>query len=284
MILFLQNAHIFWTVWSVLFASFFLYILYLVKKRKRYHSQPTEFEPPENINPLLAGYLIDGEFHVRDYIAGFTYLVQQDIITINKEKPKKNEFTLKDLTRAQAHIEKIAFSEGYIEKGLSFHKASALYGTMFIIIIIGFLFYLGQITIWARDLSFLNGSYIFLGSLPFFIYLMYKILYLSKLKLTEKGHKAKNSLIGFKNFLNYAESHRIEYFNNLKNNKDSFTKYLPYAIALNVESQWKNKYSSLIVDIPAIYTLQHINLPRLPYGSGDLIGFIDMVQEHRMKK
>ena len=284
MILFFQNTLIFWIMWSVLFVLFSVYILFLVKKRRHYHSRPTEFTPPENINPLLAGYLIDGRFHIRDYIAGFIYLVQQGVIDVDKQKPKKARFDSTDIEYAHAYIENIAFDEGYIKKGLSFYQATFLYGTLFFFIAFGLIFYVQQITTGTQGFEFLNGLYIYLLSLPLSLYLAYKIIFLSKMKLTKKGLKAKNTLIGFKKFLNVAESDKLDYFNHPESEPDVFMEYLPYAIALGVDENWNYKYAGLLINPPSWYALKYIRLPILPDGMRDITDLIDVVQEYRVEK
>lgn len=284
MIFSIHNISVFWLVWSILFISFFLFIMQLVYKRKKYHSQPTEFIPPENINPLLAGYLIDGQFNIRDYIAGFIYLIQQKVINIDKQKPKKAIFKGVDLDYAQVHIEEIAFQEGYVEKGLSPVKSTLIYGSLFALLTLGFIFYIKEITIGSRNLIFLNDSYIYLMSLAISIYLAYKIVGLSKMKLTEKGEKAKNALVGFKKFLLVAEADRLDYFNSPKSNPENFMEYLPYAIALGVDENWNYKYAGLLANVPSWYSPTLTVLPFLPEAMDSITDLIDLVQEHHMNK
>ncbi len=280
MILFFQNIYLFWIVWSIFFILFFIYILYLVRKRKHYYAHSTEFEPPKNIHPLLAGYLIDGKFNIRDYIAGFIYLVQQGFVDVDKQKPKKIILKGVDLEYAQDLIKDIAIQEAYMEKGLSFRKASFMYGILFLFVFVGFLFYVQQITNSSHSLHFLYDSYLFLGSLPVSTYLAYKIVYLAKPKLTEKGGKAKDSLLGFKKYLAVVEADRLEYFNSPKSKPDVFMEYLPYAIALGVDKNWNYKYAGLLHNPPSWYMPEYIQLPMLPEGMHSITDVIRMIQEH----
>ncbi len=270
---------IFWSAWAFLFIVFFIYIQFLVYKRKKYHSQPTEYTPPKNINPLLAGYLIDGQFHIRDYIAGYVYLIQQKIINVDKQKPKKAVFTGLDLEQAQVLIEKIAQEEGYVERGLSRLVSSFLYGILFLLMLVGVLYYIWQVSVGIDDVYSMRIVYIFLISLPLSLYLARAIVRLSKLQLTEKGIKAKNVLLGFKKFLSIAEADRLNYFNKPQSQPEEFMEYLPYAIALGVDDNWNMKYAGLLHKIPSWYSPETIRLPVLPEAMTDITDVIYKVQE-----
>jgi hypothetical protein len=275
MILFFQNMPIFWVIWFIVSLLFFIFIQYLVHKRKKYHPQQTEFNPPENISPLLAGFLVDKKFHVRDYVAGFTYLIEQNIISPNKLKPQKDTFDAKILNSASVHCEKIAIQKKYLEKGLSFFQSGLIYGFMFLLFFSGSIMYIKHEIINKFDVTAVSILFIF--SIPFFIYIMYEIIFLSENKLTKKGRRIKNSLLGFKTFLETAESDRIDFFNNIKS--DSFTRYLPYAIALGVEKKWTKKYSRFVVDVPFVYPLQNMSLPSFPDRINNIVDFIELVEK-----
>ncbi len=274
---------IFWSAWTFLFVAFFVFVHSLMQKRKKYHSQPAEYTPPKNINPLLAGYLIDGHFHIRDYVAGYIYLIQQKAIDANKQKPKKAVFTGLDLERAQVLIEKIAQEEGYVERGLSRFLSSLLYGILFLFVVLGFLVYAWQRSVFVGGHFPISTSIIFFLSLPLALYLAYTIVQLSKLKLSEKGREAKNALLGFKKFLSTTEADRLEYFNKPQTDSEAFMEYLPYAIALGVDNHWNMKYAGFISKMPSWYSPESLRLPVLPDGMNDITDVIYKVQEIQKK-
>lgn len=48
----------------------------------------TQYEPPENLKPILVGSLIDETVHTRDITAGIIYLAEQGFIEIEREEKK----------------------------------------------------------------------------------------------------------------------------------------------------------------------------------------------------
>ena len=284
MISFFKNIHPFWILWSFLFLLFFFFIFYLMQRRKYYHALPTEYEAPKNINPLLAGYLVDGQFNIRDYIAGFIYLIQQGVIDIDKQKPRKISFTGLDLERAHVAIEKIAHREGYTKPGLPKIVASLLYGMLFLFLLTALIFFIYQITVLTKGFHLSSDSYIFFLSFPFALYLAHALIFLSKMKLTKKGRDAKNALLGFKKFLELAEKDRLKYFNAPEAKPEVFMEYLPYAIALGVDENWNYKYGGLLSKKPSWYSPKFIRLPMLADDMHDILDLIYLMQDHRFKK
>ena len=55
---------------------------------------------------------------------------------------------------------------------------------------------------------------------------------------TREGRKIMDQIEGFRQYLNVAEEDRLEYLNPPKKTPELFEKFLPYAIALDVENSW----------------------------------------------
>ena len=51
---------------------------------------------------------------------------------------------------------------------------------------------------------------------------------------------------GFKQYLSVAEEDRLEYLNPPKKTPELFEKFLPYAIALDVENSWAKKFTGVL--------------------------------------
>jgi uncharacterized membrane protein len=64
-------------------------------------------------------------------------------------------------------------------------------------------------------------------------------------KRTEKGVKAKEHILGLKEYLTVAEKDRIEFHNAPEKNIQKYEALLPFAIALGVESQWAKYFAYL---------------------------------------
>jgi len=64
---------------------------------------------------------------------------------------------------------------------------------------------------------------------------------------TPAGRKLMDQIEGFKRFLSTTERYRLEQFTPPEQTPEQFEKYLPYAIALNVENEWGEKFNHLLV-------------------------------------
>ena len=63
---------------------------------------------------------------------------------------------------------------------------------------------------------------------------------------TKKGREIVDHLLGFKMYLAQAEQHIYNQLAPPEKTLDLFEKYLPYAVALNVENEWAAKFDSII--------------------------------------
>jgi hypothetical protein len=61
---------------------------------------------------------------------------------------------------------------------------------------------------------------------------------------TVAGQKIRDQIEGFKMFLGTAEQHRLEMLHPPNVTPEVFEKYLPYAIALDVENEWSKKFEA----------------------------------------
>jgi len=109
---------------------------------------------------------------------------------------------------------------------------------------IGFLFLILPTGIIAGVLTFLCVA-VFIKAMP---------------AKTMAGSLAHNEILGFKEFLNRAEKDRLEKLGD----KQLFSKFLPYAIALNVTKNWAKAFDGVYQEKPDWY---------VPYGG---IGLFDL--------
>lgn len=63
---------------------------------------------------------------------------------------------------------------------------------------------------------------------------------------TFKGRKIMDRIEGFKMYLSVAEKNRLNVLNPPEETPEIFEKYLPYALALDVEQQWAEKFSDVL--------------------------------------
>ncbi len=71
------------------------------------------------------------------------------------------------------------------------------------------------------------------------------IFYFLLWQYTEKGFKLVNEIKGFKWFLSVTEKDRMNFFNPPEKTPELFEKYLPYALALEVENEWAEQFADV---------------------------------------
>jgi len=64
--------------------------------------------------------------------------------------------------------------------------------------------------------------------------------------LTLKGRRVMDQIEGFKLYLSVAEKERLEMFHPPEKTPELFEKYLPYALALDVENQWSEQFAEVL--------------------------------------
>jgi uncharacterized membrane protein YgcG len=65
---------------------------------------------------------------------------------------------------------------------------------------------------------------------------------------TEMGRKLMDAIDGFRMYLGTAEEERLEAFYPPKKTPELFEKYLPYAVALDVENAWAKRFEGILED------------------------------------
>jgi uncharacterized membrane protein YgcG len=68
---------------------------------------------------------------------------------------------------------------------------------------------------------------------------------------TIQGRQIMDEIEGFKMYLSVAEKERLELLNPPEKTPALFEKYLPYALALNVENEWSNQFTEILAQAAA---------------------------------
>ena len=63
---------------------------------------------------------------------------------------------------------------------------------------------------------------------------------------TAKGREIMDQIEGFKRYLSVAEKHRLDAFHPPEKTPELFEKFLPYAIALEVENKWSEQFDDVL--------------------------------------
>jgi len=97
------------------------------------------------------------------------------------------------------------------------------------------------VIIMMRDMGF---PVVFLGALVFIV--LIHLIFLKLLKAwTFSGRKVMDRIEGFKTYLSAAEQDRLDRMNPPEKTPELFEKYLPYAMALDLEQRWAEQFAGV---------------------------------------
>lgn len=256
-----------------------MFTLWRKKGKDEKRTVTTEFYPPEDIVPPVAGYIIDNTLEHKDLTSLVPYWGANGYLQINETEKKslaglisttKYEFVkLKSLPPNSHDFEKTIFN-GIFETGdhvdlddlknklytkmstartqLSaeikrdnyYEKGSRTLGCLFPTF--GFILLIFGVILLVSfwfENKWLGIAFI----LSAVVVLIFGFLMVKK---TPKGNELYYKLLGFKEFIKSVEKDRLQAF--LKQDPSYFEKVLPYAIVFNLASEWKDKLQGL--DIP----------------------------------
>lgn len=91
---------------------------------------------------------------------------------------------------------------------------------------------------------------------PFFIVFLLSVILAAaaSTRRTEQGYRAKQHLLGFKQFLSVTDKERFAFHNAPEKNPEQFMTYLPYAIAFGVEEKWTALFADIQMAPPTWYS------------------------------
>jgi uncharacterized membrane protein YgcG len=249
----------------------------------------TEFYPPADISPSVAGYIIDDKLDRRDLTALIPYWGAGGYLHIKEIeksallgiiKNKDYEFTkLKELPENVMIFERTLFKgifsagkvvtlsslknvlyvkmnnakrqlEAEVDKGEYYTKYSRGFRILFVTIaIISFLF--GGIALIAGLSLTIWMGLAFIGS-----GIIIALFGAFMPKKSKKGNEVYQKLAGFKEFIKLVEKDKLQEF--LKQDEHYFDKVLPFAIVFGMADKWKDKLSGLDIPPPSWYTGNYV--------------------------
>lgn len=74
---------------------------------------------------------------------------------------------------------------------------------------------------------------------------------------TPAGQKLRDAIAGFRHYLGIAEEHRLDVLHPPEKTPELFERYLPYAIALDVENAWAAKFADVLAAAGASAAVAH---------------------------
>lgn len=245
----------------------------------------TEFYPPNNISPSVAGYVIDDKLDKRDLTAlipywgagGYLQVKETETVSmLGLVKNKEYEFIkLKDLPESAMTFERTLFYgifetgsivalsslkdklyktmnaakselEAEVDRADYYVKYSRGFGYFFVFIgLASTAFGIFHLIKFWGDPLWFSLAFILSG-----IIIVLFGAFMSK--KTEKGNELYKKLAGFKEFIKSVEKDRLATF--LKEDEHYFDKVLPFAIVFDMADTWKDKLKGLDVPPPSWYS------------------------------
>ena len=89
---------------------------------------------------------------------------------------------------------------------------------------------------------------------------------------TAEGRQVMDRIAGFKHYLGITEEERLDTLHPPEKTPELFEKYLPYAIALDVENRWADKFAGVLAAAAATATAGHSFDDGLVFGAGKHLG------------
>jgi hypothetical protein len=117
-----------------------------------------------------------------------------------------------------------------------------------------------------------STSFIFIFIL--LLYVIFQILFYHWMKApTRLGRKVMDQIEGFKEFLTRVEKDRLKLMYSKEELPKIFEKYLPYAMALDVEDKWANAIESALKELNSSYNYRNVYWYNGTITAGSLAGF-----------
>lgn len=251
-------------------------IMRLTHRQKSLNQQTilTEYEPPTDMTPAEMGYLFDSRMTSSEVIATLLDLEQREYLTLNKNNISGTEiikavrqnydnlslhevfilnniqgktdlslFMLKNNRKFKTEVMKSLMSKGYIRKQEEFINYYARR------VIIAYLLLIVPLFAWMAT-SGMNGVIAFIGLsiflFPVFLGIALVVAYIydkivgQQGQWTNKLKKVWSSIEGYRIFVQKVELDRI-HFESDKMRILTKNKALPYAVALGMNTKWKER-------------------------------------------
>ncbi len=228
------------------------------------------YNPPTNIHPAIAGFLIDKRIGKREYFATIFHAIIDGILAIDEQivsgKYKyyliKNKGYKKSIScdRLVANYIFFQVQDKKFSDSVSFEEIKINSGVLseFInneLVKLKYFedpYYISQKSIdnlkWIEEKENnlfksnpQNNSVSSKKRKP--IKTLKREYFLNKYRYTDFGIQERAKWLGFKDYLQTAERFRLD-----EEKVETFSKYLPYAIALGVETQWAKRFENMNVD------------------------------------
>jgi len=224
------------------------------------------YAPPDGFSPASARFILKMSYDTRTFAAAIVNLAVKGYLTIQQDK---KEYSLhrtvssETLAAGESVLLKRLFNKGPLlelkEKNHSTisaaqkaHKASLkndYVGTYFktnsLFLLPPMLAAIAALAI----IGLLGAVTIFVGAIFTAIFVLELVFFFLMRAPTAKGRAVMDKLEGFKLFLNVAEKDDLNLRNPPELTPELFEQFLPYAMALNVEQVWAERFASVFANL-----------------------------------
>ncbi|MFA5995492.1 MAG: DUF2207 domain-containing protein [Patescibacteria group bacterium] len=247
-----------------------------------------QYEPPQKLTPTLVGALIDGVINTRDLTAGIIWLAQQGYLRIERQATKgfltkQVDYNFVSITPANTNTPALEkkLLEGLLGGGLARLLSTIKLDTKFSQTLkdikdvayeelkqrrwfngnpssvrISYLVFAGVFGVGAGIFSGYQQNIVSMICAVVAALLIGIIGWFMPQK-TKLGAEIRDDILGFKQFLAVTDKERFKFHNAPEKNPKQFMEWLPYAIALGVETQWAEQFANMYIEPPQWY---HSNL------------------------
>lgn len=261
----------------IVFIFSFIYWRIRGKDPKQRETIIAEYEPPDNLTPAEVGTVYDNKADTKDVTAtlidlairGYLKIKQtgtgsKDYKFLKLKEPgdlnsyekdlmesvfgSSRETRLNDLKNTfytdLSRIKKNIYDTVVIKKYYAKNPSRAKFGCLFVFSIMLFMasFPLGFVS-----LNFFLGVSLLVSAIIMFVFSMFMS------KRTVKGVRTLEKILGFKEFLKVTEKERLKFHNPPEMVPELFEKFLPYAMALGVETEWAKNFEDIYKQQPNWY-------------------------------
>ncbi len=259
----------------------FLYYLFVYFKLANIQKPGTiipRFNPPENFSPGAVRYMMQKRYDDKILVAEIVSMAVQGMLTmeykkhwvplfkgyyilIKKRMPKKQHVVgtfdyrsvMLSLFNGSDSIELIRSNRGKIQStiGLVQQLFKSLLNNYLVpntfYVVIALLYSLMLLIFFIVSIP----QWIFLDAIIFMVLLFLNVWFSRLIKTyTKVGRKIQDEISGFKMFLETTEKYRLKILGSPPTKTpELYEKYLPYAIALNVEKQWSKEFDSIFAQL-----------------------------------
>lgn len=268
-----------------LFVRAILIRIYLKRRQNKSGNVIPQFDPPQNLDPATMSFFLKKEHVAKNTIAALVDLAVYKFIDIEVEKQGNNQYykintpkenykgrpadhhvfdkeallltnetiSEKNGSAAMAYFNDVVetYSQNFFfskdtQKGprafkyIKFKKYRTLISKLLFYIT---LLYCGPLTAIQYMADVYTFSYFFIGLI--LAYIAAFRINLGFYLYTQEGFKLKDEINGFKLFLKTADEHRLDIINRPDANL-MLERYLPYAMALDCEMEWVEKFREAI--------------------------------------